>query len=89
MTDFAYCYHCRREHRADDVVVVLVRGRRRWRCAKSLAASQAPHAQRDDYGRRIREAQQDAAAEFRRQPPLPRCLRELIYGREAEAGDGR
>ena len=50
MSDAVFCYHCRRQHPASESTQVLVHGRRRWRCLRSLLASQGPQQERDAWG---------------------------------------
>lgn len=77
MTNLAFCYHCRRYHPEDEMKTVLVGGRSRWRCKKSLDAKGASQAVRDAYGRMVREQNERQVALRGMTPPLPHCIAEL------------
>lgn len=57
--------------------IVLVGGRSRWRCKKSLDAIVASQAVRDAYGRMVRAQNERQNARLAMMPPLPHCITEL------------
>lgn len=77
MTNLAFCYHCRRYHPEAEMKIVLVGGRSRWRCKKSLDAIVASQAVRDAYGRMVRAQNERQIALRAMMPPLPHCIAEL------------
>lgn len=73
MTDQVYCYHCRRWHPPEEMRTVVVGGRTRWRCRRSLEAVRANRAQRDAFGLEVAALNRGAP-----QRPLPHCVREVM-----------
>lgn len=87
MTKLAFCYHCRRYHPEDEMKNVLVGGRSRWRCKKSLDATVASQAARDAYGQMIRAQNERQSARRASMPPLPHCVAELNRALPLDRGD--
>lgn len=84
MTNLAFCYHCRRYHPEDEMKIVVVGGRSRWRCKKSLDATSASQAARDAYGQMVRAQNERQVAGRTMLPPLPHCITELNRGKPLE-----
>lgn len=78
MSDTVFCYHCRRQHPADEVTLVQTRGVKRWRCRKSIALSRGTTAARDAFGKAVSELNQTMGATPSRRP-LPRPVLELFF----------
>ena len=79
MTDCAYCYHCRCHHPVNEMTLVVVRGRQRWRCKKSLQARVLAQSERDEYGALMRAQNQQQTTSRSTMTPLPHCVADLIY----------
>lgn len=77
MTELVFCYHCRRQHPADEVTLVHGRGVRRWRCRKSIALSRNSTIQRDAFGKAVSQLNQSNAVVWAARP-LPRPVLELF-----------
>ena len=84
MSDQIYCYHCRRQHPADQVTLVQARGVKRWRCLKSIALSRASSAARDAFGQAVSELNR-AVHSAPPARPLPRAVIELFGSTSALA----
>ncbi len=69
----AFCYHCRSYHPIEDMRQISTRSGKRWRCVRSIQATQANRATRDAFGRSITELHR-AEAEAKQRSflhPLP------------------
>ncbi len=73
MTGKVFCYHCRNYHPLEEMTCMESKGRKRWRCRKSLASSRTNQAQRDAFGGRVSEL--NKANDLR---SLPHCVLELF-----------
>lgn len=51
MTEDLFCYHCRTNHRKDQMRRVFTKGGLRWRCVDSLQGARRSVAERDAFGR--------------------------------------
>lgn len=52
MMNKVYCYHCMTYHRPEEMRKLVRGGRTRWRCIRSIEASQRPVSERDAFGQR-------------------------------------
>jgi len=77
MSDQVFCYHCRRQHPADQVTLIQTRGVKRWRCRQSLSLSRASPAARDAFGQAVSELNRMVSAR-QADRPLPRPVLELF-----------
>jgi hypothetical protein len=51
MTDTIFCYHCRVRHPSSEVRQISTKSGKRWRCAKSIAATRNGVQAREAFGR--------------------------------------
>ena len=49
-----FCYHCGRYHPREEMRQIETKGKKRWRCIKSIEAAQRNVAQRDAFGQTVR-----------------------------------
>jgi len=64
MSKTAFCYHCATHHPKADMRQIVTKGGSRWRCIKSIKASQMGPAERAAFGRQttaINKADMEAA----------------------------
>lgn len=55
-----YCYHCRMAHPREDMRQVFTKGNgKRWRCIHSIQAAKADRAKREEFGRKVSEANKE------------------------------
>lgn len=87
MNESAFCYHCRQRHPMDMLKVVVVRGKKRWRCTRSLHASIAPQLVRDAFGQATREQKRRQHENCVARRSVPLCIRELIEQKPATVGE--
>ncbi len=69
----AFCYHCRSYHPVELMRQITTRTGKRWRCIRSIEATQTNRASRDAFGRTITALHQ-AEAEAKQRSflhPLP------------------
>jgi hypothetical protein len=86
MTEEIFCYHCRRHHPRAEVQLIETRTGKRWRCIKSVIASQAGRGQRDAFGHAVTAANQNRYAKGKLQA-LPHGLREVPLNSAPTPGD--
>jgi hypothetical protein len=79
MSETVFCYHCRRHHPGDEVILIESRGVKRWRCRTSIFASRGSADQRDAFGKTI-SAQNRTGCARPAARPLPRPVLELFGG---------
>ncbi len=58
MTAKVYCYHCMTYHAPELMRQIVISGRVRWRCIRSIDATHNSTAERDAFGRRQSELNQ-------------------------------
>ncbi len=51
--DTLYCYHCRTYHPREEMRQLETKTGKRWRCIKSIEATQRGKADRDAYGKQM------------------------------------
>ncbi|MBK6637988.1 MAG: hypothetical protein IPG34_10120 [Rhodocyclaceae bacterium] len=69
----AFCYHCRTHHPVEEMRQIATRSGKRWRCIRSIEATQGDRAKRDAFGKSI-TAMHQAEADDRARTflhPLP------------------
>jgi len=54
-TDLTYCYHCRTHHPRSEMRLIITKTGKRWRCIRSIEATQQGPEAREAYGRQISE----------------------------------
>jgi hypothetical protein len=54
-TDPTYCYHCRTHHPRNEMRLIVTKTGKRWRCIRSIEATQQGAAAREAYGRQVSE----------------------------------
>ena len=52
-TDQLYCYHCGKHHPREEMRQIEQKGRKRWRCIKSIEGSQKGSAERAAFGKSV------------------------------------
>lgn len=48
-----FCYHCSKHHPADEMRQVDNKGKKRWRCIKSIEAAKQAKDVREEFGRNV------------------------------------
>lgn len=61
-----YCYHCGLHHPAEEMVLVVSKTGKRWRCKKSLRAAKSDLATRDAFGKTVSDANRREMEKLRR-----------------------
>lgn len=74
MNETVFCYHCRRQHPAAESTLVLVHGRQRWRCTKSLLASATSRQERDAFGLAVTERNRERRPQAASEAPMRRWI---------------
>jgi len=54
-TEPTYCYHCRMHHPRDEMRLIVTKTGKRWRCIRSIEATQQGPEAREAYGRQVSE----------------------------------
>ena len=54
-TEPTYCYHCRTHHPRNEMRLIVTKTGKRWRCIRSIEATQQGAAAREAYGRQVSE----------------------------------
>ena len=55
MSDTLFCYHCRAYHPKEEMRQIDTKGGKRWRCIRSIEATQQGPEAREAYGRQVSE----------------------------------
>lgn len=55
MSETAFCYHCRQHHPKTEMRQIETKAGKRWRCIRSIQATQQGPEAREAYGRQISE----------------------------------
>jgi hypothetical protein len=50
-----YCYHCRTHHPRNEMRLIVTKTGKRWRCIRSIEATQQGPEAREAYGRQVSE----------------------------------
>lgn len=50
-----YCYHCRTHHPREEMRLIVTKTGKRWRCIRSIQATQQGPLAREAYGRQVSE----------------------------------
>ncbi len=53
MADTLYCYHCRLQHPKEEMRRIETKTGKRWRCLKSIKATQRDREEREAFGRQM------------------------------------
>lgn len=53
MSETAFCYHCRQHHPKTEMRQIETKAGKRWRCIRSIQATQKTAAARDAFGRQV------------------------------------
>ena len=54
-TEQTYCYHCRTHHPRNEMRLIVTKTGKRWRCIRSIEATQQGPEAREAYGRMVSE----------------------------------
>ncbi|MDP2821861.1 MAG: hypothetical protein Q8O52_04155 [Sulfuritalea sp.] len=54
-TEQTYCYHCRTHHPRNEMRLIVTKTGKRWRCIRSIEATQQGPEAREAYGRQVSE----------------------------------
>ncbi len=54
-TEPTYCYHCRMHHPRNEMRLIVTKTGKRWRCIRSIEATQQGPEAREAYGRQVSE----------------------------------
>ncbi len=54
-TELTYCYHCRTHHPRNEMRLMVTKTGKRWRCIRSIEATQQGREAREAYGRLVSE----------------------------------
>ena len=54
-TELTYCYHCRTHHPRNEMRLMVIKTGKRWRCIRSIEATQQGREAREAYGRLVSE----------------------------------
>jgi hypothetical protein len=54
-----YCLYCRAQHPREEMRHVATKTGKRWRCVMSIEAAKADVAKREEYGRKVSEANKE------------------------------
>ena len=54
-TEPTYCYHCRTHHPRNEMRLMVTKTGKRWRCIRSIQATQQGREAREAYGRLVTE----------------------------------
>ena len=53
MAETAFCYHCRQHHPKTEMRQIETKAGKRWRCIRSIQATQKSSEARDAFGRQV------------------------------------
>jgi hypothetical protein len=79
-TEQTYCYHCRSHHPRNEMRLIVTKTGKRWRCIRSIEATQQGAAAREAYGRQISEINK-AESKSRRNGSTTSCRKSSRRGR--------
>jgi hypothetical protein len=54
MTRARHCYQCGKSHPEEEMLLIVTKAGRRWRCVRTIQASRKPEKERDKFGEMIR-----------------------------------
>ena len=77
MSDTIYCYHCGHRHLISEMRRVSCGQIKRWRCRKSIEASQGSQSERDAFGRATHEANRQKNVSHNR-PTVPNSVLDVL-----------
>ena len=52
-TESTYCYHCRTHHPRNEMRLIVTKTGKRWRCIRSIEATQQGPEAREAYGHQV------------------------------------
>jgi hydrogenase maturation factor len=71
MSETAFCYHCGTYHAVEEMRQTLTKAGKRWRCIRSIEASNVGIAKRDAFGKQFTAINKVDAKAKRRTAPNP------------------
>jgi len=55
MSATKFCYHCAKYHPIEEMRLIATKGGSKWRCLKTIQAVKKTTAERDAFGKKVRE----------------------------------
>lgn len=77
MCETVYCYHCGVRHPVNEVRQIVLKTGKRWRCIRSIEATQVSRHEREAFGRRMTELNR-LKADRQKSKCLPKFMSDVL-----------